>query len=114
MQQWLTEQANAISFLVMSILGGIVAHIRAHEKAGIEMSTGQHFWGITRRLVYAIFAGLLVWFLHIEYSWSEPLSFMLAGIVGVFGAEALEFLWQTTTDTIRRRVGADDNSKDRP
>lgn len=106
MNQWVTENFPWV-VAAMGTVGGIVAHIRAYEKSNIVMTWQQHVWGLLRRFIYAGFSGLMVYFLSVEYHWSQPLTCIMAGVVGMFGAEFLEFLWELIKNVLRSYLNKD-------
>ena len=90
---WMVENLSWLGFVIMTILGSVVAHIKAYEAANMEWAVSKHFWGIVRRMIYGATAGLSVYFLQIEYHWSQPLSFVGTGIATIFAADFFDFLW---------------------
>lgn len=110
MNQWLTDNFPLV-VSAMAITGGAVAHIRAYEKSEIKLTWKQHVWGLIRRFCYAGFSGLIVYFMSVEYAWSLPMTCIMAGVVGMFGAEFLEFLWELLRNTLRTYVNRGGENK---
>lgn len=109
---WLAENISWVGFVVMTVLGSIVAHIKAYEAAAVEWALHVHFWGIVRRMIYGTMAGLIVYNLYIEYQWSQPISFIVTGITTIFASDFFDFLWITAKDYIRKKLGLEaDNGK---
>ena len=110
MKKWVTENAPWLVFLIMAFGGGLIAHIRAFEKAGIAWTVKQHFISITIKSSYAGFAGLMIYLLSdaaagYGYAVSQPLAFVAAGIGGMFGAELMDFIFITGKDFVRKHLG---------
>lgn len=110
LKKWIAENAPWLGFLVMALLGGVIAHVRAWERAGIKIPVGEHVKGLLIRCIYAGMAGLMIYMLAqaaIEYGWkvSEPLTFVFAGIGGMFGAELFDFIFTTGKDWMRKKLG---------
>lgn len=109
-KKWIAENAPWLGFIVMALLGGVVAHIRAWERAGVVIPVSDHVKGLIVRSCYAGMAGLLIYWsaqAAIEYGYkvSEPLTFVFAGIGGMFGAELFDFLLSTGSDYARKKLG---------
>lgn len=105
LKAWLIENATIFGFGIMMILGGLVAHIKAYEASAIEWTLRQHSAGIIKRMIYGATAGLMVYYLHLEYSWSQPLSFVATGIASIFASDFFDFLWVTAKEWVRRKLG---------
>lgn len=73
----------------MALLGGAIAHIQNFERATTHWSFTAHFLGATASLVKAFFIALIIYYLHVEYRWSEPLSFVATGVLSVFASDAI-------------------------
>ena len=110
MKKWIAENAPWLVFLAMAWAGGLVAHIKAYEKAGIVWSIAQHVKSVCILSAYAGFAGLMIYLLYQAakeggYNVSEPLAFVASGIGGMFGAQVCDFLFVTGIDFFRKRLG---------
>lgn len=105
---WLSENFAWFGFVVMCILGSIVAHIKSYEAANATWTIHQHFWGLVRRGVYGGMAGLMVYYLHLEYQWSQPLSYVGTGIAAIFASDFFDFLWITAKEYVRKKLGLGD------
>lgn len=110
MKKWIAENAPWLTFVVMALAGGVIAHIRYFEKIGVHMTFKEHLKSLTIRSSYAGFAGLLIYLLTdamigYGYKVSEPLAFVAAGIGGMFGAELFDFLFVTGKQFARKRLG---------
>lgn len=104
---WFIKNLGWLGFVIMCVLGSIVAHIKAYETANVEWSVRQHFWGLFRRLIYGTMAGLIVYQLHIEYQWSGPLSYVATGICAIFASDMFDFMWITGKAWVRKKLGLD-------
>lgn len=102
---WLAENISWLGFVVMTVLGSVVAHIKAYEASAVEWALNVHFWGIVRRMIYGTLAGLIVYNLYIEYHWSQPIAFIVTGITTIFASDFFDFLWITAKDYIRKKLG---------
>lgn len=102
---WIVKNLGWLGFVIMCVLGSIVAHIKSYEASNVEWSVRQHFWGLFRRLIYGTMAGLMVYQLHIEYQWSGPLSYVATGISAIFASDMFDFLWITVKAYVRKRLG---------
>jgi len=105
---WLNGNIAWIGFVVMCILGSVVAHVKSYEAANAEWTVKQHFWGLVRRVLYGSMAGLMVYNLHVEFEWSEPLSYVGTGIAAIFASDFFDFIWITVKAYIRKRLGLGD------
>lgn len=83
-----------IGFIILAMVGGIVAHIRAYEQAKIELSLRQHVWGIIGRIISSGFMGLITYFTWNATGWSQAWGFVAAGIIGLFATEASVAIYQ--------------------
>lgn len=110
-KQWMTENLSWMGFLLMCVLGSIVAHVKAYEAVGVEWGLRQHAWGLVRRLIYGATAGLMVYALHLEYHWSQPLSFVGTGIASIFASDFFDFVWTTGKAWIRKRLGVSEGQQ---
>jgi hypothetical protein len=105
MLKWLNENVPWATFVLLAIAGGAVAHIRVYEQAKIDLSFKQHFWSLTRRCTMAGFAGMLVYLAASGQNWSSsPWAFFIAGLCGLFSAEALDLMWRLVTAWMQGRV----------
>lgn len=105
MLDWLNEKAPWAAFIVLSVMGGIVAHIRMFEQMKVDMTPIQHLWSISRRATMAAFAGLLVYFAADGWgARASPWSFIAAGICGMFAAEFFDLLWRLGSAYVQGRV----------
>lgn len=102
---WLTENLSWLGFVLMCLMGSVVAHIKAFEAANVEWTFKQHYWGLIRRMIYGAMAGMIVYALHLEYNWSGPLSFVATGISSIFASDFFDFLWITAKAAVRKRLG---------
>ena len=109
---WFVKNLGWLGFVIMCVLGSIVAHIKAYETANVEWSVRQHFWGLFRRLIYGTMAGLMVYQLHIEYQWSGPLSYVATGISAIFASDAFDFLWVVIKAKARKILGLEAQNGD--
>lgn len=99
---WMTKNVPWIGYVVMSVLGGVVAHIRDWEKRNPGMTYRQHFWALTRRTIMAVLASILWYLIMKENGWeSRPYSYVGAGLVGLFSPEFFDWLW----DLMKARIG---------
>ncbi len=92
LEGWLSGRP-LIGFILLAIVGGIVAHVRMYERSGIELTPMRHFWGIVRRMLSSGFAGLLVFFAWSNLGWSEAWGYFVAGMCGMFSTEFFEIAW---------------------
>lgn len=102
---WIAKNLGLLGVVIMVILGSLVAHIKNYESSNREWSTREHFWGIFRRMIYGAMAGIIVYQLHVEYQWSQPLSFVYTGIAAIFASDMFDFLWITGKAWIRKKLG---------
>lgn len=108
LELWIVKNLGLVWLAVMVILGSLVAHLKSYEASAVEWTARQHFWGIVRRLIYGTMAGIFVYWLRIEYGWSEPLSHVITGIAAIFASDAFDFLWITGKAYVRKKLGLDD------
>lgn len=105
---WLAKNLGWLGFVIMCILGSVVAHIKKYEASDVQWTPRQHFWGIVRRLFYGALAGIMVYMLHIEYQWSGPLTYVFTGIVAIFASEFFDLLFFL----VKRKLGLNSNGGD--
>ena len=83
-----------VGYLFVSVVGGAAAFVKEWEDKNPARTFAQHFWALTRRLLFALVAGLLWYEIVI---WQElkgsPLSYLGATLVGLYATEFLDFLW---------------------
>lgn len=91
-----------LGFILMSVIGGVVAHVREWESKFPGYSFQQHCFAILRRTIMAVLAGAM-WFLIMKgQGWLDsPYSYVGASLVGLFAPEFFDFLW----DLFKKRVG---------
>lgn len=100
---WLLKNALAAIYLALSVLGGIVAHVREYESLNPQMTRRQHAVAILRRSVMALLAGLLWFFIMQENGWeSRPYAYVGASLVGLFAPEFFDLLWSLA----KKRIAA--------
>lgn len=93
-----------IGFLLMAIVGGIVAHIKGWEAHNPEMTVRQHLWAVFRRTIMASLAGIMWYFIMLEYGWTtKPFAYVGAALVGLFAPEFFDFLWDVFKSRISRK-----------
>lgn len=102
---WLAKNLGLLGIALMVVLGSLVAHLKSYEASAVEWTARQHFWGIVRRLIYGTMAGIFVYWLRIEYGWSEPLSHVITGIAAIFASDAFDFLWLVIKSKARKYFG---------
>lgn len=107
---WFAKNLGWLGFVVMCVLGSIVAHIKNYEQSNREWTIREHLWGLLRRGIYGALAGLMVYYLHLEYRWSEPLSYVGTGIAAIFASDFFDFLWVTAKAWVRKKLGIDSNN----
>ena len=105
LELWAVKNLGFIGIALMVILGSLVAHLKSYEASTVEWTARQHFWGIIRRLIYGAMAGFMVYFLRLEYGWSEPLSHVITGIAAIFASDAFDFMWITGKAWVRKKLG---------
>lgn len=90
---WIAKNLGFIGAAIMVILGSLVAHVKRYETSDHEWSVREHIGGIFKRLLYGTMAGIFVYLLHLEYHFSEPMSYIFTGIAAIFASEWFDFLW---------------------
>lgn len=91
---WLAKNVPWIGYVLMSVLGGVVAHIRDWEKQNPGMTLRQHAWAITRRTIMAVLAGIMWYLLMKENAWeARPYAYVGASLVGLFAPEFFDWMW---------------------
>ncbi len=108
---WILKNLGFIGVAVMVILGSTVAHIKNYEQSNREWSTREHFWGLVRRMIYGSMAGIFVYLLHIEYHFSEPMSYIFTGIAAIFASDLFDFLWIKMREKLSLIFGGTGNGK---
>ena len=112
LELWIVKNLGLVGLAVMVILGSLVAHLKSYETSAVEWTAKQHFGGIVRRLIYGTMAGCIVYFLRLEYGWSEPLSHVITGIAAIFASDAFDFLWITGKAYVRKKLGLSEDRND--
>lgn len=104
-----------VTFIIIAMAGGIVAHVRTYEQAKIDLSWRQHFWSIMRRAFVSGFAGILVYLAADGAGMSaSPWAFFLAGLCGLFSAEAFDLAWRLVTAYLQGRVKISTEEEKKP
>lgn len=110
---WCAKNAPWLGYIVMSVMGGVVAHIREWEQKHPGMGVRDHLVGILRRATMATLAGLL-WFLIMQQnSWQgQPYAYVGASLVGMFAPEFFDLLWSL----VKKRITGDktQNTENKP
>ena len=108
MKEWLLafKSTPIIGFLVLAVMGGIVAHIRRYEQMGVVLTPWQHWWAIVRKALPAVLSSLLVYAAWDALSWTLSWGFVVAGIVAVFASEAFDFAWFLLKEFALKRIGS--------
>lgn len=104
---WIKANLSWVGFLVMVVVGSVVAHIKAYEVSEMEWPLSKHFWGIIKRLFYGCFAGLMVYFAHIYFQWDEKLSFIATGICSVFAPDLFDFIYKLGKRWLQKFLGVE-------
>lgn len=91
---FIDKHAPWAGFILMSVIGGVVAHVREWEAKFPDYTLRQHAFAVSRRAVMAVFAGA-IWFKVMEaQGWlSSPYAYVGASLVGLFAPEFLDLLW---------------------
>lgn len=93
-QGWLSRNTPWLGFVLLAVLGGVVAHIREWESTHPGYTYSQHAWSLFRRSVMSVLAGLMWWLLMRENGWeSRPYAYVGASLVGLFTPEFFDLLW---------------------
>ena len=90
---WIAKNLGWIGFIIMFLLGSVVARVKNYEQSNREWTVREHFWGLVRRVIYGAMAGIFVYLMHLEYRWSEPMSYIFTGIAAIFASDLFDFLW---------------------
>jgi len=104
---WIKTNLSWVGFVVMTVVGSIVAHIKAYEASEVEWPFSKHFWGIVKRLFYGSFAGLIVYCAHDYFHWDQKLSFIAAGICSVFAPDLFDFIYKLGKKWIQKFIGVE-------
>lgn len=110
---WTMKNVPWLGYIVMSVLGGIVAHIRDWEKRNPgSMTVRNHFWALVRRTFYAVMASALWYLIMKEHGWeARPYAHMGAGIVGMFASEWFDWLWGQMKSRMGAKIDAKEQEK---
>jgi len=106
---WIAKNIGFLGVVVMVILGSLVAHVKNYEASNREWTPREHFWGLVRRMIYGAMAGIMVYLLHLEYHFSEPMSYIFTGIAAIFASDFFDFLWFKVREKLSILFG---NSRD--
>ncbi len=101
---WVKANLSWAGFVIMTVVGSIVAHIKAYEASESEWPATKHFWGIVKRLFYGCFAGMIVYFAHSYFEWDEKLSFIATGICSVFAPDLFDFIYKLGKKWIQKFI----------
>lgn len=101
---WLSKNVPWIGYVLMSILGGIVAHVRDWETRNPGYTFKQHVWALVRRTIMAVLAGAMWYLLMKENEWeARPYAYVGASLVGLFAPEFFDFLWGLLKDRVGKK-----------
>lgn len=115
MPQWITDYSTQIGAVVMAILAGFAAYIKAYESAESEWSGKKHFITAVMRQFYACFASMLTWY-AIQWAVSfglkvpDPAVPLLIGIAAYNGVRVVEIFTTTIVDKARKMLGLEPKS----
>lgn len=104
---WLKGNISWLGFVMMTTIGSVVAHIKAFEASDIEWTYSKHIWGIITRVIYGVFAGLIVYFAHGYFGWDEKLSFIATGLCCVFATDVVDFWYKLGKKWFQKVVGVE-------
>ena len=111
LEVWFAKNLGWLGIVVMCMLGSVVAHIKNYEQSNREWTVKEHFWGLIRRVIYGAMSGLIVYNLHIEYRWSEPMTYIITGVTAIFASDFFDFLWVTAKEWARKKLGLTNGNK---
>lgn len=93
LELWIFKNLGWLGFVIMFLLGSVVAHVKTYEASNRVWTVSEHFWGLVRRIIYGSMAGIFVYLAHLEYQISDPLSYICTGIAAIFASDFFDFLW---------------------
>ena len=105
---WLKTNISWLGFVMMTMIGSAIAHIKAFEASDEEWSYAKHVGGVIVRFIYGIFAGLIVYFAYQYYGWNEKLSFIATGLCCVFATDVVDFWYKLGKKWFQKFTGIDD------
>ena len=112
LKAWVAENLSWLGFVVMTTLGGVIAHLKSYEAAKVEWTAAQHAWGLLRKMIYAVMAGFIVYLLFVQYHWSQPMSFIYTAIAAIFAADLFDILWLKFREKLALIFGGTGNGKE--
>lgn len=93
LKAWIIENAGWLGFAAMSLVGAVVGHIKAYEASTIEWEVRKHLWDLARRVCYACFIAMCIYFGYQYFGLPQPVAFILTGVFSVFGSETIDFFY---------------------
>ena len=89
----LKELLAFAGYVALAIFGGGVAFVKALDLTENPPVKIRFYAELMRRLLVACFVGVLGYAFTKAYGPQPPLVWVVAGLSGVFAAEALDFIW---------------------
>lgn len=113
LEEWFINNP-LIGVLLMALLGGFLAHLKAMAAArGTEQLTAREWVfvlaqclvALSVRMIGAALGGLSVLFCWRALAWPWEYGFVAAGVVGLFSTEFFEWLMQVGKRYLETRLG---------
>lgn len=83
-----------LGYLLVSVIGGIAAYLKEWEVKNPELTFRQRLGMLSRKLFFALFAGMIWYQIIIWQGMSgSPFSYIGASLVGLYATEFLDFIW---------------------
>jgi hypothetical protein len=111
-QKFLDELSAILSIILMIILAGTAAYIKAYEQSGTSWPPGKHLGTWITKNIYAGFTAMLVWYgaqslIYLGWNIPAPAIPFLIGIAAYSGAQVLDFAAGMLMTVIKKKLEKD-------
>ena len=115
MPKWIIDHSTEIGTIVMAILAGTAAYIKAFESAEKEWPASKHIITFSMRQFYAVFGALLTWYAIqwvISYGVKvpDPAIPLLIGVAAYNGVRVVDIFTTTLVEKGRKMLGLEPKS----
>ena len=112
MPKWVIDFSAEIGIIVMTLIAGTAAYLKAWEASAEVWPTHKHITQLLLKQFYAGFAALMVWYgiqaaISFGFKIPDPVVPLLIGLAAYNGVRVVEFMTTTSFDLIRKRLGLD-------
>jgi hypothetical protein len=105
--EWVHRTDNWLAS-ALPFLGAFIAHVKATEKTEDRQTWKWHVLGYFVKLMYAVFAALMVGQAAAFYQLGAQLTYIAIGFCSAFAKEAVDLVWSIIVSVLKRKALAYD------